>query len=162
MQLKEKYWVDLLRYWDDKGRNGLSIPFIIGVVILFDDNYKPTKEDAAIFLNSLFQIKIPDGIFKIDWCEEINAPIIGFVSNTYKKSLGAGLYFPRHFKEEYTVFVSSRILQDLDTNVQEELIRKLSEHSASAIENCNFSRKRYGWINYTVSDIEMISLALKM
>jgi Mor family transcriptional regulator len=158
--MNEVYWITLLRHWDAKGRVGLSIPFIVGAQTIFNKKYEPQPDSAIKLLSDLFQIKVVDGIFKIDWCDEICTPIIGFVNNNYRKYQGAGLYFPKGAEENYRVFVSSRILQDFNTQEEQELIERLSESVVHAIKSRNYSKRRYGWIGFEGTDIKEILQAL--
>jgi hypothetical protein len=77
MNFDEYYWGKLIRYWVKvKRRNGLSIPFILGVRTMINKNFKIDNHSIAELLNEIVSCE-GDDIITLQHCENIGEYVFG-------------------------------------------------------------------------------------
>ncbi|QCE40950.1 hypothetical protein [Psychroserpens sp. NJDZ02] len=134
-------WKKLINYWcDEKGRYGLTIPFLVGA--------ERIKREMTIE-SLLREIKESDSAFLISGCGDINEYVIG----TYKTEYP----FINSLNKIDSLILNDNELEKVKTI--EELIEKMEIEYQDLIENEFYSKdyNSFEWINFNDNDLELIN-----
>jgi len=156
MNYEEYYWGRLINYWvKAKGRNGLSIPFILGARTLTDKNFKTDNHSVSDLLN---EIKNCDGdqIITLQHCENIGEYVLGL--NDPKKPKDGLLVTNEKIGK-------TKILATLNTGVLgktfDAIVKSLTDRYNDCLTKEAYSRIDFKWTIFSDSDLEMINEALQ-
>ncbi len=61
------YWQKILTAWQELGRKGLSLPFLLGANTVFDESFVPTIQDAKKLLTEMLEEGVGDKMISISW-----------------------------------------------------------------------------------------------
>jgi len=147
-----EYWEILLSEWRKKGRDGYSIPFIIGSQQFLDKTSKQNVENLIADI-----VKNLNNEIYISYCMTINDLIIGIRDDSKKHING---YFPEYNGREQNKFFITSFVSDLGTNI-EEVIECLTERYSDRISNKEFSINNRVPGNYSAEEKEFIINCLK-
>lgn len=123
-----KYWQQLLLSQRNKGKNGLTIPFIIGSQIFLNTDKKDNIEELIldIIKNSSFEITLR-------LCADIHTLILE------KRNPNNVVYYPTFNNSEQSKFSVSKIFKDDFGNSIEEIIKILTIQFQEIINKKTFS-----------------------
>ncbi|GAA0892667.1 hypothetical protein GCM10009122_23460 [Fulvivirga kasyanovii] len=155
MNFEELYWSRLINHWVRvKGRNGLTIPFILGVRTLIDNDFK-IMHHCVTDLFTEIRNSDSDEVITLQHCENIGEYVLGLNDPTNGKD---GLLVP----DEKTG--KTKIIATLNTQVLgktfEEIIKSLQNRYSDCLTNGTFSRVNFKWTEFSESDLKMIDEAL--
>lgn len=125
-----EYWKKLLLFQRQLGKNGLTIPFIIGSqnLIPFNPYYDISKLILEIVLNESFEVTL-------SLCPDIHTLILE-IKKPYKY-----VYYPKFNDKEQTKFsLGINLREDLGETI-EEIIPKLIKEFQEIIDAKTFSAK---------------------
>ncbi len=148
MNHKQKYWLALLTEWRKNGRDGFTIPFIIGSQKYLSDN---PKQDIKALIMSI--IKNEEQEIYLKYCFSIEDIVMGIRDDT--KILLQG-HFPL-FKDSNTqskLFLTA-FLNDLGENV-ETIISSLSDRYQNYIDKEEFSKNDRQRGDYSANESQFI------
>ena len=126
-----RYWHALLYEWRNEGRDGFTIPFIIG-----SQQFLSEKIDYDD-INGLIKDIVENGKTEIyiSYCMNINDLIIGIRDSRKKRIAG---FFPKDNSKNQEQFFLTSFVTDLGSNI-EEIINNLQEKYKVQLERNNYS-----------------------
>jgi hypothetical protein len=143
-----KYWQKLLSSWRKEGRDGLTIPFLIGAQKYFQDNNPQQTVDDLII-----DIAKSDGFeVYITYCMTIKELILGM--RVGQKLNIAGSHLNLDNGEKSNFFVTKFVI-DLGSDLP-TVCATLTEKFQYHIDNGQFSTNQLEWTGYTLDDMEFI------
>lgn len=154
------YWYKLLDCWVNiKGRNGLTIPFIIGVKKEFiDSSLTITQELIADLINDIAASDM-EMVSLLFWCGQVREYVIGLDD---KGGAGNDLIFYSENKEP-TLAIANNLFK---TKSLDEIIAILTDKYWPQIEKEEYSKnwdnvlREMTWGAFTEKDIKFIKEAL--
>lgn len=156
MNYHEYYWGRLINHWVKvKGRNGLSIPFILGTRTLIDSNFKTDNHSVSDLLN---EIKNCDGdeIIILQHCENIGEYVLGLNDPKNPKD---GLLVPSGKNGK------TKIIATLNTGVLgktfDGIVKSLTERYNDCLTTGAYSKIDFKWTTFSNSDLKMINEVLQ-
>ncbi len=139
--MREKYWQILLRKWREEGKNGFSIPFIIG-----SQQYLPPNNQVQNIKDLILDIVHNSTIsIYITYCTDIKDLILGIRDNSKEKIAG---YFPNYNSSPQSEFFVTNIADDLGKTVEENIISLTGKYQ-SCIDAKEFSKTQNKRGNYS-------------
>lgn len=150
--MEKKYWETLLIKWREKGKDGFTIPFLIGSQQYLSNNENQNIKELIIDIieNSKHEIYIA-------FCMNINDLILGIRDNSKQKIKGS---FPKFRENPQSKFFLTDFLDDLGQDV-ESIIDKLTIKYEKQIKNKQYSINNRKIGHYDVDEIEFIKTCLK-
>lgn len=76
-------WHKLIKAWLDKGRYGLTIPFIVGARALLADTNTASREDIESLLTEIIEKPVQGNIVYIRWCDDYEAAVMASYSESF-------------------------------------------------------------------------------
>lgn len=133
-------WEKLIYHWcNEKGRYGLTIPFLIGAERL----------SRELTIESLLtEIKESNSKFLISSCGDLNEYVIGTHKHEYA--------YINSLKNFGSLIINDNKLEKIKT--MEELIKKMENEYLEKTENKLYSKNYYSgeWTTFEDNDIELI------
>jgi hypothetical protein len=149
-----KYWEQLLVEWRTLGRDGLTIPYIIG-----SQQFLPSTHKAQNIEVLLLDISTNKGCeVYITYCMNINEIILGIRDQSKTKI--AGHFPPLNGDNQQKLFLTN-VVSNLGDNV-ESIITSLMERYQEKIDREKFSKRGDEWGDYSTSEKEFIMNSLKV
>lgn len=152
MKVENKYWEILLINWREKGRDGFSLPFLIGSQQYLANNTNQNIKELItdIIENSNHEIYIA-------YCMNINDLVLGIRDVSKQKISGS---FPKFKNKPQSKFFLTNFLNDLGQNA-ESIIDKLTVRYERQINSKKYSINNHIISDYNVTEIEFIKSSLK-
>ncbi|MCE7864276.1 MAG: hypothetical protein DYG99_12120 [Bacteroidetes bacterium CHB5] len=149
-----KYWEQLLVEWRALGRDGLTIPYIIGSQqFLPSTNCVQTIESLLLDISTNKEYEV-----YITYCMNINEIILGIRDESKTKI--AGHFPPLNGGKQQKLFLTNGV-SNLGDNV-ESIIITLMEKYQEKIASEKFSKRGDEWGDYSTSEKEFIISCLKV
>ena len=124
-------WQKLLISWHEKGKTGLSIPYLLAAPRVLDEDYIPTVEDATQLLNKIFDTGIEGRKLLIRDCPEMQAHVIGIAKDNVYYDVAA-------IDDTQGIIAEGEVCGEFG-NIREELINRLVEEYKDRIINKEYS-----------------------
>ncbi len=149
MKIKHsKYWERLLIEWRALGRDGLTIPYIIGSQqFLLTTHINQNIEELLIDIASNKECEV-----YITYCMNINEIILGIRDSSKRKI--AGHFPPLEGKDQSKLFLTS-FVENLGTDV-ESICLSLTVKFQGHIDGKHFSKRGDEWVEYSTGEKEFI------
>jgi len=149
-----RYWEQLLVEWRTLGRDGLTIPYIIG-----SQQFLPSTHIAQTIEGLLLDISTSKGCeVYITYCMDINEIILGIRDQSKTKITGQ--FPPLNGGKQQKLFLTN-VVSNLGDNV-ESIITSLMERYQEKIDCEKFSKRGDEWGDYSTSEKEFIMNSLKV
>lgn len=155
------YWYKLIDYWVNvRGRNGLTIPFLIGVEIEFIDPSIEVNETLITDLIEEIAASDMEMVASLFGCGQVREFVIGLDD---RGGYGNELTFYSETKEPTLTVPSGLFKKETSLN---EVIAFLTEKYWPNVKNGEYSKnwdaaaKKWVWGPFTPEDIEFIKKAL--
>lgn len=147
-----QYWEILLSKWRENGRDGFSIPFLIGSQQYLTNN---TNQEVSELLIDI--INNSNQEIYLSYCMNINDLILGVRDDSKKRIKG---FFPQFNGKEQNKFYLTDFVKDLGDNV-ETIIVNLTEKYSEQINKKQYSINNRTSGDFSESEIEFIKTCLK-
>lgn len=146
------YWEILLTKWREVGRDGFSIPYIIGSQQYLTEN--KNQNISELFMDI---INNANQEIYLSYCMNIGDLILGIRDDSKKKIRG---FFPHYDGQEQNKFYLTDFVKNLGINL-EDIIENLSDKYALQIEKEQYSINNRIPGDYLPSEIYFIKSCLK-
>lgn len=147
-----QYWEILLSEWREIGRDGFTIPFIIGSQKYATNNVNQNIPELLIDI-----INNSNQEIYLSYCMNINDLILGIRDDSKNRIKG---FFPKFNGQEQHTFYLTDFVRDLGANM-EDIIENLTEKYSSQIEREEYSINNRVPGDYSTSEIQFIKTCLK-
>lgn len=145
--MTNQYWEILLSNWRESGRDGFSIPYLIGSQQYLTDN--KNQDISELFIDILTN---SNQEIYLTYCMNIDDLILGIRDDSKKRIKG---FFPKYNKQEQNKFYLTDFVRDLGTDL-ESIIENLTDKYLHQINNKLYSINNRIPGNYTASEIYFI------
>jgi hypothetical protein len=144
-----RYWEKLMIKWRADGKDGLTIPFLIGTRTYFE------AEQELLSVHNLFADMIINAQSKlyIKYCFEIGEIIVGIFDTSKEKNAGEFLDF--NSKTQTAFFVTKPFVDDWKADFHYG-IDYLSERYEITLRNKHYSFVQREWRTFDSKDLEFI------
>lgn len=142
----ENYWQILLTKWREKGKDGLTIPYLIGC-----QNYLPESKYCYNIKDLITEIAYGDCEVYISYCMNIKYIILGVYENEKQKIAGK---FITQNSYKTNLFLT-KFLWDLGDDL-ESVIESLIEQCQKDIDTQKYSSNNGEMGNYSAEEIDFI------
>jgi hypothetical protein len=143
------YWQKILLAWQELGRKGLTLPFLLGANTVFDESLTPTLQDAKKLLAEMFEHGISGKTISISWYAVNKTYAIVITNDTVEEGNGA-----------LPVYTVDMIASEEFGSSPEEIIDGLANLYAEQIRKRTYSITHGVWHPYTENDRTFIASAL--
>ena len=146
--MDKKYWQTLLLEWRKQGRDGLTIPFILGSKAYIENGKDELSVESLIFdiaTNSAFEVYL-------SYCMTLDQIILGIRDES--KRTNAGQFLITAANTNSKLFIS-RFLDDFDKDVV-SVSKELANRYQYLVDQGNFSFNNREWGDFTSSEITFI------
>tara|TARA_R110001583_G_C5607231_1_gene404999 strand:+ start:1106 stop:1558 length:453 start_codon:yes stop_codon:yes gene_type:complete len=142
-----QYWEILLSNWRAIGRDGFSIPYIIGSQQYLTNNKNQNIQELFIDIISNSNQEI-----YLSYCMNINDLILGIRDDSKKRIKG---FFPKFNGQSQNAFYLTDFVRDLGTDLA-DIIENLADKYSEQIEKKQFSINNRIRGDYSESEINFI------
>ena len=157
MNYDEYYWGRLINYWVNvKGRNGLSIPFILGTRTLIDYKFKIDDHSVSDLLHEIKNWD-DDEIITLQYCGDIREYVLGLNDPKNPKD-GLLIINEDTGKTKIIATLNTIILGKTFANI----VKSLTDRYNDCLIKEKYSRIDFDWKSFSDSDLKMINEALQM
>lgn len=146
--IQEREWFKYLDYWCNRKvpiGSGLSIPFLIGIELMTNEDY-----DIKKFLSEIKNIKIDHQVICLRYCKYINEIVCCLDCMSENE-----LKYYNNFDNIYFSLTDFNNIKDYQ-KFENEFIEKYSD----IIKNKYFSKENGNWIPFTANVINEIKMQL--
>ena len=148
----DNYWEILLSKWREKGRDGFTIPYLLG-----SQNYLPLSEEHHDISELITNIAYGNYKIYISYCMDINDIILGIYEGEKQKI--AGKFIVQNGFE--TSLFLTKFLSDLGDNL-ESIIDSLNHKYHEDIAAKSYSRNNEKLGDFSVEEINFIKSCFEL
>jgi hypothetical protein len=150
------YWYKLISYWVIvKGRNGLTIPFILGSKQYAHENNLLEENSVLGLLTEIINSDL-DSTFILLYCDNIGEYVLGIKN---QRSQINGLEIKSKAQNKITL-LATLSTQILGTNIN-DITNSLTTNYSDCLKNKRYSFINSKWTEFSDADIKMIKEALE-
>lgn len=135
-------WHKLIKAWLDKGRYGLTIPFIVGARALLAGTNTPNRYDIESLLTEIIEKPVQGNIVYIRWCDDYEAAVMASYSERFP-------FRPKdnviEFSPEGNIEISLGVLREVATKLgataeKAKIIPALVDYANAQVNLGHYSR----------------------
>lgn len=150
------YWYKLIIHWvKAKGRNGLTIPFIIGAEQFNKPDLSVEQISVWQLLTEIINSDTGDTITLL-YCTDIGEYVLG-LNHYYNTMKGTEI---KNDRTQNTTLLATLSTQILGNNI-EDIGQSLTDRYAKCLNDKKYSLINSQWIDFADNDIDMIREALQ-
>jgi hypothetical protein len=157
--IEDRVWFRLLTEWRNRGRRGLTLPFLTGAVLRQQGKAAGTRSDIWALLNEIGSQDDDQWIILFGWCADLQSPLLHKEYAEHRMS--TDLYEPA---DGFLVIEKSLCrymrLPDLD---KEALLTTLVKQAVKPVSEGRYSLKRiaeqWEYVPFDQEDLHLIDKA---
>jgi hypothetical protein len=135
-------WHKLIKAWIDKGRYGLTIPFIVGARTLLAGANTANRTDIENLFSEIIEKPVQDNIVYVRWCDDYEAAVMASYSKNFPfRPQHNVIDFSPSGSSEASLVVLREVANKLGATMnQDEIITALIDYAQPQVVLGHYSR----------------------